>query len=597
MNFHHSIRITNQRKLLEYQFSKAQYILIVDDQKLVYKMQTEIKLNCDDTLNLSKIDFSLVTAGFIRGVIFQNEQHEIDQKMVVDIVTVITKYVKNPFLLEPWKDPINFIGESDVIQCQRLREQGNDYFKKKEYLTAVVKYNAAIKHNPNNYLILANRGLTHQHLGNFERAFNDIRLSIIIAPFYPKNWYRLGLLLLKCSLTLSSCIDISGEDSSCANFTKYYPITCAKPNLKLACVAFYTGFAVLENWDQIQMKGINLLLKNKIAQVPENNDDACVGQGISTEKHTEQQHNQVLQDQKGQKNSKTVCLGVNMSAKRSRSKSRNKNSFILTKLNKNNQCYKQLMHVINNILPKYEKNNSVKIKQTINFVLDFDDKIKKDVIDQIDKTTDNHNPSVISKNVPTTILFLNDLYHARHESKLLVYFKNIGKQCDINNNQFVSDACQSELESHLVTHGPQPESQLQSRKNRQLSNGCYGWIVSWTSQNVIMNNKRVFGTVIMGQDRLDFQQKTLNYYQCFGKPSALMLILFLLKTMVFTRCSLELVGKPRRIDFANRFKYCFNTVRDEMKKLGIMCFLTPKSKETLNDGQQHQTHPDGWNHL
>ncbi|XP_013978860.2 tetratricopeptide repeat protein 4 [Salmo salar] len=73
-------------------------------------------------------------------------------------------------------------------QAESLKDEGNDYFKEKNYKKAIVSYTAGLKKNCSdsnvNAILLANRAAAHFHLGNMRSALND---SVAAKKFKPDH--------------------------------------------------------------------------------------------------------------------------------------------------------------------------------------------------------------------------------------------------------------------------------------------------------------------------------------------------------------------------------------------------------------------------
>ena len=272
----------------------------------------------------AKIDYRSVTQGFCRLSLNKHVHSNIviNQQLSDKITSICFLYVNEPFLLEPEKDDINHITNQDFIKCEELRQKGNNYFKTRQYENAIICYNAALKKNPNNYLIYANRGLGYQLTNNPTEAMQDIQQTIKLAPWYVKGWYRLGLLFLQ------------------------------KSDYTMAAVAFYTGFAVSVKWDVKQINFIDNYLKYKI-------------------KHYS----------KMKKNSKNENINTKENDDND-SHENNKIEMILNKLQENvsnqNPCGKQFVYLVNEQLPQHHSDDEKKLVKDLKFIKKFDKMAKND---------------------------------------------------------------------------------------------------------------------------------------------------------------------------------------------------------------------------
>ncbi|MED6295050.1 hypothetical protein CHARACLAT_027429 [Characodon lateralis] len=78
-------------------------------------------------------------------------------------------------------------------QAQSLKDEGNAYFKEKNYKNAVVAYTAALKKCGDqelNAVLLTNRAASHFHLGNMRSALNDAAAAKKIKPDHLKALIR-----------------------------------------------------------------------------------------------------------------------------------------------------------------------------------------------------------------------------------------------------------------------------------------------------------------------------------------------------------------------------------------------------------------------
>ncbi|XP_035996804.1 tetratricopeptide repeat protein 4 [Fundulus heteroclitus] len=79
-------------------------------------------------------------------------------------------------------------------QAKSLKDEGNSYFKEKNYKYAVVAYTAALKKKCEdqelNAVLLTNRAASHFHLGNMRSALNDAAAAKKIKPDHLKALIR-----------------------------------------------------------------------------------------------------------------------------------------------------------------------------------------------------------------------------------------------------------------------------------------------------------------------------------------------------------------------------------------------------------------------
>ncbi|KAL6458155.1 hypothetical protein MHYP_G00333850 [Metynnis hypsauchen] len=79
-------------------------------------------------------------------------------------------------------------------QAKSLKDEGNEYFKEKNYQKAIVAYTAGLKKNCSdsdlNAILYTNRAATHFHLGNMRSALNDATAAKKLKPDHVKAIIR-----------------------------------------------------------------------------------------------------------------------------------------------------------------------------------------------------------------------------------------------------------------------------------------------------------------------------------------------------------------------------------------------------------------------
>lgn len=79
-------------------------------------------------------------------------------------------------------------------QAKSLKDEGNDYFKEKNYQKAIVSYTAGLKKNSAdsdlNAVLYTNRAAAHFHLGNMRSALNDATAAWKLKPGHIKAAIR-----------------------------------------------------------------------------------------------------------------------------------------------------------------------------------------------------------------------------------------------------------------------------------------------------------------------------------------------------------------------------------------------------------------------
>ncbi|RXW11558.1 hypothetical protein EST38_g14297 [Candolleomyces aberdarensis] len=80
----------------------------------------------------------------------------------------------------------------DVEGAERLKTQGNELYGKKDYSSAHLKYTEAIKKDPKNPILYANRAAALLALKKYSDAAWDCTKAVELDPTYVKAWGRLG---------------------------------------------------------------------------------------------------------------------------------------------------------------------------------------------------------------------------------------------------------------------------------------------------------------------------------------------------------------------------------------------------------------------
>lgn len=80
----------------------------------------------------------------------------------------------------------------DIAKAEELKKQANDAFQEHKFGRAVELYDEAIKYNPGNAILWANRAFAHIKLEEYGSAVEDATRAIELDPKYIKGYYRRG---------------------------------------------------------------------------------------------------------------------------------------------------------------------------------------------------------------------------------------------------------------------------------------------------------------------------------------------------------------------------------------------------------------------
>lgn len=90
--------------------------------------------------------------------------------------------------------------EDRLAQAQRLKEQGNDAFKQKQFGAALTFYSMALEIDPNNATLHLNRAICHGSLAQWVHSKIDAQQAMDAAEeYYPKAHCRVILALVQGS--------------------------------------------------------------------------------------------------------------------------------------------------------------------------------------------------------------------------------------------------------------------------------------------------------------------------------------------------------------------------------------------------------------
>ena len=93
-----------------------------------------------------QVDYDVVTPAYIWQEVYSKLKSDFSSVSVSgDITDLCTKYVKPVVFESESDDPINFISDGDKTECDKYKEEGNLYFKAKDYKHAIIKYTTALR--------------------------------------------------------------------------------------------------------------------------------------------------------------------------------------------------------------------------------------------------------------------------------------------------------------------------------------------------------------------------------------------------------------------------------------------------------------------
>ena len=81
-------------------------------------------------------------------------------------------------------------------EAEAAKQEGNDFFRQKQYTKAVAKFSESLQHKPTDPFVLGNRAAALLALGRAEDALADAKEAIRLDPNYVKGYYRCTSALL-----------------------------------------------------------------------------------------------------------------------------------------------------------------------------------------------------------------------------------------------------------------------------------------------------------------------------------------------------------------------------------------------------------------
>ena len=83
-------------------------------------------------------------------------------------------------------------GSQTTPESEKLKSQGNEAMKSRDYPTAIKLYTSALDICPTNPIYLSNRAAAYSSTQNYTAAASDAELAVAADPKYAKAWSRLG---------------------------------------------------------------------------------------------------------------------------------------------------------------------------------------------------------------------------------------------------------------------------------------------------------------------------------------------------------------------------------------------------------------------
>lgn len=148
----------------------------------------------------NRADYSLVSKPLARigNVYFKQKEYQ----LAVDFFKKSLAEHRSDAVQQKLKQAVQIIKEEeknsylDPQKAEEQRQEGNDYFKKGDYPSAVKCYTEAIKRNPEDARILSNRAACYTKLVEFGLALKDIDECLRLDPKFIKAYLRKGSICL-----------------------------------------------------------------------------------------------------------------------------------------------------------------------------------------------------------------------------------------------------------------------------------------------------------------------------------------------------------------------------------------------------------------
>ena len=178
-------------------------------------------LAMDEIICLDSRSHNLLVFGYIH----ENNWYRLRKDWPSIILYLILEYSK--FI--NWKsipnqyDLINFITSDDTKYAELYRRKGNEYFKLKQYNSAIIKYNKALFYNTDNHFVYNNLALCYSKLSQHQNSKMNAWRAIENDPSFIKAWVRLAMSAQKLdeyeistiSILVAYCITYKFDADKC----------------------------------------------------------------------------------------------------------------------------------------------------------------------------------------------------------------------------------------------------------------------------------------------------------------------------------------------------------------------------------------------
>jgi hypothetical protein len=155
--------------------------------------------------------------------------------MNVDILTqilsfydAITNYNVYSKVNKEWRkasllvlmNPENLLTEEfEHDHAIELKNEGNIYFKDKEYKKAIASYTYSLAFDDKLLETFTNRTVAYLHIADYQNAYNDAMHVTKIAPDNFKGWYRMAIVLKLCGYPFDEALRMANSLGASTNLS------------------------------------------------------------------------------------------------------------------------------------------------------------------------------------------------------------------------------------------------------------------------------------------------------------------------------------------------------------------------------------------